>query len=70
MPRSVEAYDGEVLDALVWRATGSGAAALEAVLAVNPGLAAHGRALPAGVQVIIPDTAEAPASAPMLQLWD
>lgn len=70
MPRPVEAFQGETLDALVWRATGSGAGALEAVLEANPGVAARGRALPAGTVVIIPDAAEEPAAAPMLQLWD
>lgn len=70
MPRTVEALQGEALDALVWRATGLGSPAIEAVLAANPGLAAFGRALPMGAPVLIPDAAEVPAEAPMLQLWD
>lgn len=40
------------------------------VLAANPGLAAQGAVLPMGTAVTLPDMAPAPASKPLLQLWD
>lgn len=52
------------LDELLWRHYGAGvdlSAAVAAVLAANPGLAAHGLVLPAGTEVAIPDTVDAPA---------
>ncbi len=61
---------GESLDALVWRAAGQGAAALAAVLAANPGLAAIGTALPEGTPVTIPDLPSTPAEVDLVQLWD
>lgn len=70
MARVVVANQDEPLDALVWRATGLGSPAIEAVLAANPGVARLGTALPSGTEILIPDVAEAPADAPMLQLWD
>lgn len=70
MSRQVEANQDEALDALVWRATGQGSPALEAVLAANPGLARGGRGLAAGTLVTIPDAAVTPAAAPLIQLWD
>lgn len=70
MPRTVDAHEGEALDALVWRVTGRGSEAVAEVLAVNPGLAAHSRALPADTKVLIPDQAMAPAAATLLQIWD
>ncbi|MDZ4370113.1 MAG: tail protein X [Phenylobacterium sp.] len=68
--RVVKALQGEPIDRLVWRVTGLGSPAIEAVLAANPGLAAVGHALPEGLEVTIPEIASAPAQAPMLQLWD
>lgn len=70
MPQTAKANDGETLDALVWRATGRGSEAVVEVLAANPGLAAKARSMPAGTEVLIPDQALAPATAPLLQLWD
>ncbi|WP_337186681.1 tail protein X [Phenylobacterium sp.] len=75
MTRVVQARQGEPIDRLVWRVTGRGSPAIEAVLAANPGLAARGQALPEGLDVVIPDLAEAPADgaadpAAMIQLWD
>lgn len=65
----VTAYDGEMLDALVWRTLGRTAAVVEETLALNPGLAALGPLLPEGtlVNVAVPST-----SAPvvdLVQLW-
>lgn len=68
--QAVSAHQDEALDALVWRATGKCAGALEAVLAANPGLAAMGDALPEGAVVFIPAAAVEPVSRPLIQLWD
>ncbi|WP_157218717.1 tail protein X [Flavisphingomonas formosensis] len=64
------ANQDESLDALVWRTTGGGPAALEAVLAANPGLAAIAAALPEGTPVTIPDTAPAQDERALVNLWD
>ena len=64
------AHAGETLDALVWRTTGGGIAAVEATLLANPGLAGKGPHLPEGTPVSIPDAAAAPATLPLIQLWD
>ena len=66
----VAALQGECLDALVWRATGRGADATDAVLAANPGLAAIAHRLPEGRIVVIPDLPAAPATPALVQLWD
>lgn len=68
--QAVSAHQDEALDALVWRATGKCAGALEAVLAANPGLAAMGDVLPEGAVVFIPAAAVEPVSRPLIQLWD
>ncbi|MES2042602.1 MAG: tail protein X [Pseudomonadota bacterium] len=67
---TVAARQAEPLDELVWRSIGGGAAAVEAVLAANRGLAGLGPALPEGTLVIIPDTNPAPEPLPLVQLWD
>lgn len=67
---TIRANQNEPLDALVWRATGRGAGVVEAVLAANPGLALVAQALPEGRAVIIPGDALAPATQPLVQLWD
>lgn len=66
----VFALAGESLDALVWRATGSAAGAVEATLAASPGLAAISIALPEGTEVEIPDNAPPAAPIDIIQLWD
>lgn len=70
MSRIVPALQREPIDALVWRATGKGAGAVEAVLKANPGLAAIGSALPEGHPVVIPDLPATAAELPLTQLWD
>jgi phage tail protein X len=67
---TVHARQEETLDELVWRIIGGGAAAVEAVLFANRGLAGLGPALPEGTPVIIPDTNPAPEPLPLIQLWD
>ena len=70
MSTLVPAADREPLDALVWRATGAGAAAVALVLSANPGLAEIALALPLGTEVLIPDLPATPATVDLVQLWD
>lgn len=70
MPLSPPASDREPLDALVWRAMGGSADVVESTLALNPGLAAIGTALPAGTVVTLPDPSTSAAEIPLVQLWD
>lgn len=66
--RRVWTLEGEVLDALCLRELGSEhLAAL--VLDINPGLAAFGPILPAGVGVILPEAARRETTAPTVRLW-
>jgi phage tail protein X len=70
MPRALTAQAGDVLDQLLWRETGS-TAAIAAVLAANPGLAAVGATLAEGTVVLVPDDAAAAAViVPLVNLWD
>ncbi|MCC2976252.1 tail protein X [Sphingomonas sp. PL-96] len=64
------AFAGEPLDALVWRATGGGSAAVDQVLALNPGVAAIGTALPEGTVVTLPETSTSSPQIELVQLWD
>lgn len=64
------AQAGEPLDLVIWRTLGRTAVAVEATLAASPGLAALGVQLPEGTPVLIPAAAQAPAPAPLVQLWD
>lgn len=61
--------DGDVLDALCHTHYGARAGATEAVLAVNPGLAAFGPVYPSGVLIQFPDLPTAPVVA-AIRLWD
>lgn len=67
--RLVTAEREEVLDALLWRTAGLGAAALAIVLAANPDLAELGVLLPIGQTVLIPEAAQTPDVEPLVQLW-
>lgn len=68
--RTVIARQAECLDALVWRATGQGADAVDAVLAATPSLSLIASALPAGFVVTIPDLPANPVERALVQLWD
>lgn len=70
MSRTVTALAGESLDALVWRETGQGAAAVERVLEANPGLAAGADALAEHTAVILPDLPATAGTVDVVQLWD
>ena len=67
---TVTALAGEPIDALVWRATGQGSAAVDSVIEANRGLAALGPLLPEGTIVNIPEIEAAPAELELVQLWD
>lgn len=70
MTRLVTALQGESIDALIWRATGQGAGAVELVLEANPGIAETSAALAEGTPVSIPDLPSTPAEVALVQLWD
>ncbi|WP_295855149.1 tail protein X [uncultured Xylophilus sp.] len=59
----------ESVDALCWRVLGRTGGVVEATLQANPGLAARGPLLPAGVLVELPETPAAPER-PTVKLWD
>lgn len=65
------ALDGEPVDAICWRVLGRTKDVTEQVLALNPGLAAKGAALPAGTIVTLPEQRDlAPAVLETVKLWD
>lgn len=64
----ITALQGETLDALAWRATAGRPPALEAILDINPGLAARGAILTEGETIVLPAASPTP-TAPVLQLW-
>lgn len=61
--------DRETLDALCLRVLGRTAGVVEATLALNPGLAAHGARLPAGLTVELADIPDT-TTVPTVNLWD
>ncbi|WP_313801017.1 tail protein X [Sphingobium sp.] len=65
------ALAGETVDAICWRVLGRTQDVTEQVLALNPGLAALGPALPAGTVVTLPEISDlAPAVLETVNLWD
>ena len=67
--RSVTALAGEAIDALVWRATGGGPAAVEAAIDANPGAARLGAALLEGMTIFLPEPVAGPSVIDLVQLW-
>lgn len=67
---TLRAQQGDSLDCLVWRERGLGPADLGDVLALNPGVAVLGAALPLGTLVRVPHRAPAATVRPLVQLWD
>ena len=67
----VRAHQADSIDSLCWRHLGT-SAAVEATLALNPGLAALGPELPIGTAVALPDVlAETDTTnTNLIQLWD
>jgi len=64
--------DGDMLDHLCWRHYGQEWDRVEMVLAANPGLAARGPALPAGVEIVLPAVAPPTSAAQtdIMRLFD
>jgi phage tail protein X len=65
--------DGELVDQICFRKYGRTAGVTEAVLAANPGLAARGPVLSAGVEVVLPDFGtpeKKPVEIETVRLWD
>ena len=62
--------EGDTVDFIAWKFYGSTANRVtETVLEANPGLAAYGPQLPAGVAVTLP-AIDAPAKTTGIRLWD
>lgn len=61
--------DGDMVDAVAFSHYGRSDGTTEAVYRANPGLAARGARLPAGVRVTLPEV-EAPRPADTVRIWD
>lgn len=66
----VTSIDGDMIDLMVWRATGRTAGTLEIVLEANPHAADFPPVLPAGVTLTIPDDALKLPERPSFKLWE
>lgn len=63
--------DGDMVDHICWRYYGRESAPTETVYDANPGLAAYGPVLPAGVAIVLPPiAAPSRASIPRVRLFD
>ncbi|MEW5763725.1 MAG: tail protein X [Acidobacteriota bacterium] len=60
--------DGDVLDRVCWEYYGF-EGCVESVLEANPGIAALGPSLPAGIRVVMPAITDGTVAAPV-RLWD
>ena len=63
-------HDGDTVDALLWRELGRTAGLTEQTLELNPGLAARGPILPAGVAIVLPDAVSPAPVRETVKLWD
>lgn len=61
--------DSDRLDSICHHHYGFAHGAVEAVLAANIGLAAHGAYLPAGVEILLPDVVQTQTKR-VINLWD
>ncbi|MBJ2163020.1 tail protein X [Acidovorax sp. IB03] len=67
----VRTHQNDTVDQLCWRHLGKTERVVEATLELNPGLAAAGPILPAGMAITLPDHATMPAATrPTVNLWD
>lgn len=63
--------EGDMVDWICWRHYGVQSGAVEAVLEANRGLAEYGDALPAGLEITLPEIALPVVSTDrMVRLWD
>ncbi len=67
---SYRTRDGDVIDAVCRRYYGRESGAVEAVLEANPGLAAVGSVLPAGMLIELPDLPRPLETIDTVKLWD
>jgi len=68
---TVIARQYDTVDAICWRALGATRGVVEAVYALNRGLAAYGPFLPLGTVIVLPERSTVtPPALPLLQLWD
>ena len=70
MDTTIRTHQRETVDALCWRHYGRTGGVTEAVLAANPGLAAHGPELPGGLLVQMPDQLPVAPQRQTVTLWD
>lgn len=73
MADSVELYttvDGDMVDAIAFKRFGTSRKMTEAILDANPGLAAMGEILPAGVVIKIPVPVVPDRQKTARRLWD
>ena len=67
----VRTHQNDTVDQLCWRHLGKTERVVEATLELNPGLAAAGPILPAGMAITLPDHATMPAATRLIvNLWD
>lgn len=69
MAKTIVTVAGDMLDLIAFRHYGYSSGAVEAMLEANYGLADKPPVLPAGIVVVLPDIAPAPARQPV-RLWD
>ncbi|PZO04863.1 MAG: phage tail protein [Alphaproteobacteria bacterium] len=69
MTRRITTRDGDVIDQIALEAYGRTHGATEAILVANPGLAAQGPILQAGVIVTLPELPTA-TTIERVRLWD
>lgn len=69
--RKIRSRAGDTANGILYRETGRyDDAAEEALWQANPGLAAYGPTLPAGVTVYVPEIEETPTPAKVTNVWD
>ena len=69
-PTLYTTQQGDMVDRLCHGHYGISAAVTEKVLEANPGLAARGPLLPAGLTISLPAMDPAPITTPTVRLWD
>ncbi|WP_323162869.1 tail protein X [Stenotrophomonas maltophilia] len=71
MPKRYKTRDGDVIDRVAFAHYGEQSPdVLRAVFEANPGLAARGPVLPAGVTVILPEIPKPATTRKGVELWD
>lgn len=70
MAVTVLSQQGDTVDLICHRHYGYTAGITEQVLDTNPGLAARGPVLPAGVTITLPDNPTRAAASNTVNLWD